>query len=213
MSVNGYLRRAKRDGSQAKLATHEADRYLEHDMHQQALELRIGALIRYEGRMCTVIWWNILRNDRRQFVQMRIKDLQSGRIQELKEHSDSKFETLDKEEKEMAHSYTDGETEVFFTLEGDEFRCSKVAAEDALKWPAESYKAVFVGGELVTVKPPLFAIVEITDTTPPVKGVGSGTKEATLANGMSMKVSQLCSIGDKVKVDTETGAFKERIKG
>ena len=167
----------------------------------QALELRVGSLIRYEGRMCTVVWWNILRNDRRQFIQMRIKDLQSGRIQELKEQSDSKFETLEKEEKEMSHSYTDG------------FRCSKVAAEDALKWPADSYTAVFVDDELVTVKPPLFAFVEITETTPPIKGVGSGTKEATLANGMTMKVSQLCDVGDKVKVDTETGEFKERIKG
>lgn len=179
----------------------------------QALELRVGSLIRYEGRMCTVVWWNILRNDRRQFIQMRIKDLQSGRIQELKEQSDSKFETLEKEEKEMSHSYTDGEAEVFFTPKGDEFRCSKVAAEDALKWPADSYTAVFVDDELVTVKPPLFAFVEITETTPPIKGVGSGTKEATLANGMTMKVSQLCDVGDKVKVDTETGEFKERIKG
>lgn len=179
----------------------------------QALELRVGSLIRYEGRMCTVVWWNILRNDRRQFIQMRIKDLQSGRIQELKEQSDSKFDTLEKEEKEMSHSYTDGESEVFFTPDGDEFRCPKVAAEDALKWPSDSYKAVFVDDELVTVKPPLFAFVEITETTPPIRGVGSGTKEATLANGMTMKVSQLCDVGDKVKVDTETGEFKERVKG
>lgn len=179
----------------------------------QALELRVGSLIRYEGRMCTVVWWNILRNDRRQFIQMRIKDLQSGRIQELKEQSDSKFDTLEKEEKEMSHSYTDGEAEVFFTPDGDEFRCPKVAAEDALKWPSDTYKAVFVDDELVTVKPPLFAFVEITETTPPIKGVGSGTKEAKLANGITMKVSQLCDVGDKVKVDTETGEFKERVKG
>lgn len=163
--------------------------------------------------MCTVTWWNILRNDRRQFVQMRIKDLQSGRIQELKEQSDSRFEVLDKEQRRMAHSYTDGEAEVFFTDAGDEFRCSKVAAEDALKWPAENYTAVFVDNELVTVEPPAFSVIEVTETSPPVRGVGSGTKEAKLANGMSMKVSQLCDVGDKVRVDTETGEFKERVKG
>jgi len=182
-------------------------------MHLPALDLRPGALIRYEGRMCTVTWWNILRNDRRQFIQMRIKDLQSGRVQELKEHSDSKFETLDKEEREMSHSYTDGEAEVFFTQAGEEFRCPKVAAEDALKWPAESYKAVFVAGELVAVEAPKHSVIEITETTPPIKGVGSGTKDATLANGMTIKVSQLCDVGDQVRIDTETGEFKDRVKG
>ncbi len=189
-----------------------AARYRSRAMHQQALDLRPGSLIRYDGRMCTVVWWNILRNDRRQFVQMRIKDLQSGRIQELKEQSDSKFEVLDKEQRQMSHSYTDGEAEVFFTNNGDEFRCSRVAAEDAIKWPADNYNAVFVDNELVAVEPPPFSVIEITETTPPIRGVGSGSKEAKLANGMTMKVSQLCDVGDKVRVDTESGEFKERVK-
>ena len=60
-------------------------------MQVAALELRPGYLVRYEGRMATVIWWNILRNDRRAFVQMHIKDLQNGRVTELKEHTDSKW--------------------------------------------------------------------------------------------------------------------------
>ena len=199
--------------NRAALASRAVARYRSRAMHQQALDLRPGALIRYEGRMCTVVWWNILRNDRRQFIQMRIKDLQSGRIQELKEHSDSKFETLEKEEREMSHSYTDGEAEVFFTMDGEEFRCPKVAAEDALKWPSDSYKAVFVSGELVAIEPPKLSVLEITETTPPIKGVGSGTKDATLANGMTIKVSQLCDVGDSVRIDTETGEFKDRVKG
>ena len=97
-------------------------------MQVSALELRPGTLVRYEGRMCTVVWWNILRNDRRAFVQLRIKDLQSGRVQELKEHTDSKWEVLDKEERDLSHSYRDGIDEVFFTETGDEVRCAVAAA-------------------------------------------------------------------------------------
>lgn len=180
--------------------------------HQQALDLRPGTLIRHEGRMCAVVWWNILRNDRRLFVQMRIKDLQTGRMQELKEHGDSKFEILDKEEREMTHSYRDGETEVFFTPDGDEFRCSVPAAEDALKWPADSYTAVFVDGQLVRVQPPKYSVLAITETAPPIKGAGTGGKDAVLENGMTIKVNQLCDVGDRVRVDTETGEFKDRVK-
>ncbi|MFN3243600.1 MAG: hypothetical protein ACE37K_18995 [Planctomycetota bacterium] len=179
--------------------------------HQQALDLRPGTLIRYEGDMCVVTWWNILRNDRRLFVQMRIKDVQTGRVQELKEHGDTKFEILDKEEREMSYSYRDGETEVFFTPDGDEFRCSVPAAEDALKWPSDVYTAVFVDAELVSVQPPKYSLLEVTETAPPIKGAGSGSKDAVLENGMTIKVNQLCDVGDQVKVDTETGEFKERI--
>ncbi len=180
-------------------------------MQVQALDLRPGSLVRYEGRMCTVMWWNILRNDRRLFVQMKIKDVESGRVTELKEHGDTKYEVLDKEEKELAYSYRDGPAEVFFTPEGEELRCPAPAAEDALKWPAESYTAVFVDGKLVAINPPKHAVLAITETAPPMKGGGSGTKEATLENGVKVKVNLLCDVGDKVRVETETLEFKERV--
>ena len=180
-------------------------------MQVSALELRPGTLVRYEGRMCTVVWWNILRNDRRAFVQMRIKDLLAGRTTELKESTDSKWEVLDKEERDMSYSYRDGEQEVFFTPAGEEFRCPVPAAEDALKWPSEVYNAVFVDNSLVAINPPKHAILTITETAPPMKGGGSGSKEALLDNGVKVKVNLLCDVGDKVRIETETLEFKERI--
>lgn len=178
-------------------------------MQVAALELRPGMLVAHEGRMCQVVWWNILRNDRRAFVQMRIKDLQSGRVQELKEQTDSRWEVLDKEEQDLTHSYRDGIDEVFFSETGDEVRCPVAAAEDALKWPADAYKGFFVSGNLVAVFPPKFSVLEITETAP--RGGGSGTKDAMLENGMKVKVNLLCETGDKVRIDTETLEFRERI--
>ena len=64
-------------------------------MQANALDLRKGNLVRYNGALSEVVYWNILKNDRRQFVQMRIKNLDTGRIAELKEHGDSKFEVLE----------------------------------------------------------------------------------------------------------------------
>ncbi len=182
-------------------------------MQVAALDLRPGFLVSHEGRMATVVWWNILRNDRRAFVQMRIKDLQNGRMTELKEHTDSKWEVLDKEEVDLTHSYRDGPEEVFYKPDGDEVRCAVAAAEDALKWPSDAYKGFFVSGTLVTVTPPRFSVLKITDTAPPMKGGGTGTKEAVLENGMKVKVNLLCATGDKVRIDTETLEFRERIQG
>ena len=85
------------------------------------------------------------------------------------------------------------------------------AAEDALKWPSDTYTALFVSGKLVAVQPPKHSVLTITETAPPMKGAGTGGKDAVLENGMTVKVSQLCDVGDSVRIDTETGEFKERI--
>jgi len=161
--------------------------------------------------MCTVTWWNILRNDRRLFVQMKLKDLLTGRVSELKEHGDSKYEVLDKAEVDLSHSYRDGQEEVFYKENGDEVRCAVAAAEDALFWPAEHYRGFFVSDQLVAVFPPKHAIVAIKDTSPPIRGAGTGQKEAVLENGVKVKVGMLCDVGEKVRIDTETLEFKERI--
>ena len=182
-------------------------------MQVAALELRPGVLVSYEGRMCTVVWWNVLRNDRRAFVQMRIKDLLTGRVTELKEQTDSRWEVLDKEENDLSYSYRDGIDEVFFSETGEEVRCPVAAAEDALKWPSDVYKGFFVNGALVAVFPPKHSVLTITETAPPMRNAGSGSKEAVLENGMKVKVNLLCDVGEKVRIDTETLEFKERVTG
>lgn len=136
-------------------------------MEMNALDLRRGNLVRYEGHICEVIFWNILKNDRRQFVQMKVKNLKTGRIAELKEHGDTKFEALDNQKVEISHSYRDGSDEVFYTPEGEEVRCNKEAAEDALKWPCDLYNGLVVDGVLVSVTPPQTVVIGVTDTAPP----------------------------------------------
>ena len=76
---------------------------------------------------------------------------------------------------------------------------------EAQAWPARQPI------KLVAVFPPKHSILTITDTSPPIRGAGSGSKEAVLENGMKVKVNLLCDVGDKVRIDTETQEFKERI--
>lgn len=181
-------------------------------MHVNALDLRKGNLIRYENRICNVVFWNILKNDRRQFVQMRVKDLLTGRITELKEHSDSKFDQLENEVVQVSHSYREGTEEVFYTPEGEEYRCNIEAAAEALKWPADNYQGFVVEGRLVTVTAPQSVVCTVVDTSPPMRGnAGSGLKDAMLDNGIKVRVGLLVGPGDRVRIDPETEEFKERV--
>jgi elongation factor P len=180
-------------------------------MQSNALDLRKGNLVRYQGNLSEVVFWNILKNDRRQFVQMRLRNLETGRIAELKEHGDSKFELLDNEVVELTHSYRDGSDEVFYTADGEEHRCNHEMAKDALLWKCDSYKGFVVEGHLVTVSPPPSVIATVVDTSPPLRGGGgSGLKDAVLDNGVKVRVGLIIDRGDKVRIDPETLEFKER---
>lgn len=176
-----------------------------------ALELRKGNLVMSDGRICQVVYWNILKNDRRQFVQMRLKDILTGRIAEFKEHGDAKWDLLENEVAELNHSYRDGSDEVFYSADGDEYRCNTEAAKDALQWTCEAYKGLIVEGRLIAVSPPNSVIAVVKETAPPMRGAGSGMKDAVLDNGIKVKVNLLTDIGDKVRIDSETLEFKERV--
>src|SRR3546814_12247346 len=68
--------------------------------------------------------------------------------------------------------------------------------------------------EPVSAEAPSHVELEITYTEPAVKGdTSSGaTKYATLETGKEIKVPLLINQGDKVKVDTRTGDYVERVK-
>jgi elongation factor P len=180
-------------------------------MLMQALELRRNTLVQYQGRICTVTSWKSLRNDRRQFVQMTLKDLLSGRVSELKEHGDTKYEVLESSQVDLAHSYRDGPDEVFYDPDGVEFRCSIESVKDALLWQADAYRGMLVDGKLITIAPPATVIATVAETAPPLKGANSGQKDALLDNGIKIRVSQLTQTGDRVRLDPETLEFKERV--
>jgi elongation factor P len=182
-------------------------------MQLAALNLRKGYMVSYEGRTCTVIHWNILRNDRRLFVQMKLRDLETGRVTELKEHGDTKYELLENEVVDLTHSYRDGNHEVFFDPHGEEHRIAHAAAAAALLWEAESYRGFFVSGHLVNVSAPQSVVAKVKETAPPLRGGGSGLKDAVLENGIKVRVGLLVGPGDKVRLDPETLEFKERVGG
>ncbi len=176
-----------------------------------ALELRKGMLVTHQNRTCAVIHWNIWKSDRRSRVQMRVKDILTGRVSEITAQGDDRYDVLESENITLSHSYRDGNDEVFYTAEGVEYRCPAAAVEDVIRWQAESYDGLLVDGKLLTVNPPPSVVATVVDTPPSIRGVQSGLKEATLDNGIAVKVGMVINVGDKVRIDTETLEYKERV--
>ncbi|MGB1322554.1 MAG: elongation factor P, partial [Vibrio gallaecicus] len=66
----------------------------------------------------------------------------------------------------------------------------------------------------ITVTPPNFVEIAVTETDPGLKGdtQGTGGKPATLATGAVVRVPLFIAIGEVVKVDTRTGEYVGRVK-
>jgi elongation factor P len=70
-------------------------------------------------------------------------------------------------------------------------------------------------GTIVAVEPPNFAILAIAKTDPGMRGdtATGGTKPATLETGAVVNVPLFLNEGERVKVDTRSGQYLERVKG
>ena len=63
------------------------------------------------------------------------------------------------------------------------------------------------------VEPPTFVELEVTAAEPGVKGdtATGATKPATLETGATINVPLFVNQGDKIRIDTRTGEYMERV--
>ena len=66
----------------------------------------------------------------------------------------------------------------------------------------------------LSVDLPASVVLEVTHTEPGVKGntATNATKPATMESGAIVNVPLFINEGDKIKIETEKGTYKERVK-
>ncbi len=176
-----------------------------------AIDVRKGMLLAVGDRMCRVVLWNIWKSDRRSRIQMKFKEILTGRTSEVTAQPDDRYVVLEAELVELEHSYQDGPEEVFYTKTGEEWRAPAAGLEDVLRWKSDVYRGQLVDGRLVAVMLPLTVVATVAECEPYMKGQSSGLKDATLDNGIKVRVGTNVNPGDKVEIDSETMEFKDRV--
>ena len=76
----------------------------------------------------------------------------------------------------------------------------------------EGLIALLVEGQLLAIDLPPSVALEITDTSPSIKGASAAarTKPAQLSTGLEVQVPEYLAIGEIIKINTETGKFMSR---
>ena len=87
--------------------------------------------------------------------------------------------------------------------------------EDSIPYLKENMVATleFFKGEVISISPPTFVELKITQTEPGVKGntVSGSTKPAKVETGATIQVPLFVNQGDTIRIDTRTGEYMERV--
>ncbi len=151
------------------------------------------------------------------FNRVKMRNLKTGRVIEKTFKSNEKVEAADVMDTEMQYLYTDGEFYHFMDPNSfEQFEASQTAVGDTAKWLKEEDMCMVTlwNNVPLTIDPPNFVELKITETDPGVRGdtSGGGSKPATLETGAVVSVPLFVPEGEIIKVDTRSGEYVGRVK-
>ncbi|MCU0651971.1 MAG: elongation factor P [Candidatus Omnitrophica bacterium] len=150
------------------------------------------------------------------FVRAKLRNLKNNSIQEKTFRGDEKIEEAFVEERKLQYQYSSGDLYHFMDSDNyEEVAISKENIGDKVKFLKDNLdvSAYFYKGDFLNISLPNFIEVEITHTEPGVKGdtAKSGTKPAEIETGATIQVPLFINPGDKIKVDTRSASYVERV--
>ncbi len=185
-----------------------------------AMDLRQGNTYRKDG-----VPYIILKADRHQStsgkkaraaeMKFKIKDLISGKVQEITVLTTEIFDDIILDRFQMQFLYEmDGDYNFMNQETFDQITLRSEDLEDAVNFLEEQMEiqVLMYEGTPVGIELPNTVVREITYTEPGLKGdtIGRATKPASIANGYELQVPLFVQIGDKIRIDTRTGEYMER---
>ncbi|MBE3579589.1 MAG: elongation factor P [Caldanaerobacter subterraneus] len=180
-------------------------------------DFRKGVTIEVDGQIFTVVdFMHVKPGKGAAFVRTKLKNIMTGAVIERTFSPTEKFEEAQIERREMQYLYNDGEFYYFMDTETyEQIPLSYDKVEEAMKYIKENMVVTveFYKGEAFSVEPPTFVELEVIDTEPGVRGdtVTGGSKPATVETGAVIQVPLFINVGDKIKIDTRTGEYIERV--
>jgi elongation factor P len=180
-------------------------------------DFKNGKAILIEGKPYAIIEFQHVKPGKGgAFVRTKVRDIRTGRVNDLTFRAGEKFDEIRMETKDMQFLYADGGDYNFMDTETyEQLALGADVVGEAAKWLKENDVASlqYAGEELIGVEAPMFVELEVTETEPGFKGdtVQGGTKPATLETGAVVQVPMFINNGDVLKVDTRDARYITRV--
>ncbi len=183
-------------------------------------EIKNGICIKHNGKLFSIVEFQHVKPGKGPaFVRTKMRNLEN---QKVIDHTFSAGHSIDIQRIEYRpHQYLYPESNGYYFMHTDTFE--QVLIEKNLVEKPEFLREgmlvtiIFHADEeaALTVELPPFIEAEITYTEPGLKGdTATNTyKPATIDTGAEVRVPLFIDTGDRVKIDTRTGMYSERVKG
>lgn len=184
----------------------------------QATQLKRGMVIKHEGDLFRVVEaQHKTPGNLRGMVQAKIRNLKTSSI------SDHRFRSVDMVERailddtEMEFLYQDGDMYHFMNNETyEQIGLSEEVLGDAVSYllPNIKLRVDMYEERPVGIALPLTVDMTVIETEPAIKGasVSNVGKPAKMETGLIVQVPAFIAEGERIKIDTATGSYVERVK-
>ena len=181
-------------------------------------ELRKGLPVELDGEPYVVVEYRSHKMQQRAPVmQVRFRSLRTGRVVDRSfQGYDVKFTPASVERRTAQYIYEDGG--LYYFMDNDTYEQFPLSSEqiaDALPYLVEETNAdiVFYDGSPIALDMPITVELEVTEAAPGHKGdtAQGGSKPVTVETGLTVQAPLFISAGDRIKVDTRSGAYLSRV--
>lgn len=171
-----------------------------------------------DGAPFEVISSHVFRKQQRKPVNAtKLKNLITGKVTEYSFHQSEKVEEAEISTKEVKYLYNNRD-EWWFCEVDDASKRFKVTTEAAgpqarfLK-PNTIVEQLIFNEQSIGFKMPLTAELKVTEAPPNIKGdtATGGQKAVTLETGATINAPLFVNEGDVIRINTETGEYRERV--
>lgn len=181
-------------------------------------EFKSGLKIMIDGDPCAIVENEFVKPGKGQaFSRVRFRNLMTGRVIERTFKSGDSVEAADVMDTELQYLYNDGEMWHFMNPTSyEQVAADAAAVGDSAHWLREQDMCTVTlwNGSPISVSPPNFVVLSITETDPGVRGdtASGATKPAIVETGAQIKVPLFVELGERVRIDTRTGEYVSRVK-
>lgn len=182
-------------------------------------DIRNGLCIRYNHDIYKIIeFLHVKPGKGPAFVRTKMKSVTTGKVLDNTFSAGHKIEDVRVETHKFQYLYPEGDMYHFMNVEDyNQIMLNVNTIDNPGLLKEGAHVTVLINSEdgmPLSVDMPASVILEVIATEPGVKGntATNATKPATVESGATVMVPLFINEGDKIKVETEKGTYKERIK-
>lgn len=182
-----------------------------------SIDLKNGVTFLADGKPYKVVKYDFIKMGRGgATVKLKVRNLESGSVEDKSYSSNVKVDNLATSKRNLQYLYTVEPSAMFMDPNTyDQVEIPTSAIKDELPYIKEGETAtiLFWGEKPLSIEIPPKVTLTVSETDPGVKGNSASNmyKSAVLENGVTTRVPLFINKGEKIRVDTRTGEYVERV--